>query len=95
MIEALVVNSLTDGILVSENMGPESGIFRNVALQYLTLGALSAQIKAVIPANPPMMFTPRTNTYVLVYTAGDSGQFQRTSEPATSRVGEFRRSAAQ
>ena len=94
MIEALLVNSLIDGILVSESTGPESGIFRNVALRYLTLGALSAQIQAVIPPTLPM-FTSRTNTYLLVYTAGDSGQFQRTSDPATSGLGQFRRSAAQ
>ncbi len=40
-VEVLIVNSPTDGILVHEGTDPESGIFPNVALQYLTFGTLS------------------------------------------------------
>ncbi len=71
--EALIVNSPTNGILVHEGTDPESGIFPDVALQYLTLGALSAQIQAVIPPTPPMLASS-TNTYLLVYTSQYAGQ---------------------
>jgi hypothetical protein len=94
IVEALIVNSPTDGILVSEGTGPEAGIFPNVALEYLTFGNLSGQIRAVIPPTPPML-TSRTNTYLLVYTATDAGQFQRTSDPAMILLGQFRRTPAQ
>jgi len=93
-VEVLIVNSPTDGILVHEGTDPDSGIFPNVALQYLTFGTLSGQIQAVIPPTPPMS-SSRTNTYLLVYTTRDAGQFQRISDPAMVLLGQFRRTLAQ
>lgn len=95
VVEALVVNSATNGILVVEGSGPDAGIFPNVALQYLMLGNLSGQLQMVIPSSPPMILTPRTNNYLLVYTSNNTGQFQRATDPGMVNVGQFTRNPAQ
>jgi hypothetical protein len=94
LVEAMVVTSVTNCILVAEGSSPEAGIFPDVALQYLPLGSLSSHLQLVIPPTPPMTLTPRTNNYLLVYTAGSAGQFQRTSDPTMVSVGEFLRNPA-
>lgn len=95
VVEALVVNSTTNGILVVEGSGPEAGIFPNVALQYLALGNLSGQLQMVIPPSPPMILTSRTNNYLFIYTSINAGQFQRATDPGMTSVGQFTRSPAQ
>jgi hypothetical protein len=92
--EVLIINSPTDGILIHQGGDPEDGIFPDVALEYLALGPLTAQIQAVIPQPmPPPSY--RTNTYLLVYTAQDAGQVRRTAEPAIVLLGQFLRSPPQ
>jgi len=95
LVEAVVATSATDCILVSEGTDPESGIYPDVALQYLLLSDLSCQMQLVIPPTPPMTPSYRTNVYLLVYSAPNSGYFQRTSDAATISIGQFLRNPAQ
>ena len=91
LVEASVINSTSSGILVVEGSGLNAGIYPNVALQYLALGALSGQIQVVIPPTPPAILTPQTNKYLLVFTSNNTGQCQRETPPSMATIGSFLR----
>ncbi len=89
-IESLIVDTPTKGILFAGGISPDAGLFPDVALRYIPLGTMSAQIEAVIPPAPPMLNT-RTNNYFLLYTARDAGRYQRGAGTPMMGIGEFRR----
>jgi hypothetical protein len=93
-LEVLIINTPTDGILVHQGNDPEDGIYPDVALQYLPLGALAGQVQVVIPPTPPIL-PSRTNTYLMVYSAQDTGQFQETYGAGMTRIGQFFRNPPQ
>jgi hypothetical protein len=94
MVDTVIVGSSTNGIFVRQGSTGADGIYPGTALQYLALGNIMAQLQTVIQQSQPMPML-LTNTYLLLYSAPNTGQFQRASDPAMLLLGQFRRSPPQ
>lgn len=93
VLEAIVLNSPTNGTMVNESLSPDGGLFLNSGFNYARLDNWSGQIQAILPPTPQIPAS-RTNTYLFIYLASNSGMVQKSSDPAIIQTGLFQRTPA-
>ena len=86
--DLIIVNDAQNGILIQSNDPAAMGL-QSVNLSYQKLSPVCALLEAVRPADPNLAIMARTNTYLIVFSDSQGGQFQRTGSDFTTRLGAF------